>query len=260
MASFSLTKALVASDPEAFQQATQSPFLSLAARGQMNSTLLGKWLANDRLYIHSYIRGIGRMLSDLSLPPNVPASADEPDTPSVKLLDWLVGAMVNIRREEKFFVDAARSYGINVNLETGSDGRVQQEAKLEGLRRFEGLFNSITLKQDDVIPWLEGVVVFWGTEKCYLDAWTWARGQLDEKRDASEDADGGALRKEFIPNWTSKEFVEFVDDLGAILDEAVNEAIKIHGESIKEQLLERSVRKWKALLAAEQAFWPEVKD
>ncbi|POR36351.1 Heme oxygenase-like, multi-helical [Tolypocladium paradoxum] len=258
MARFHLTRALIDSDADGFRKATQSAFLSNAARGKVPKDVLGQWLANDRLYIHGYIQGIGRMLSFLSLPETVPQVLDDDRETSTRLLAWLIDALVNIRREERFFVDTAAAFDISVNLETQADGTVPASAKLEGLRRFEALFAGLGPGDGTVLPWLECAVVFYGTEKCYLDAWSFAKKQLDDK-DGGGDADGGALRNEFIPNWTSEEFVEFVVELGDIIDEAVQEQIEAHGERVKAEIVERSLVKWRALLAAEQAFWPAMK-
>jgi hypothetical protein len=100
--------------------------------------------------------------------------------------------------------------------------------------------------------------VYWGTEKCYLDAWTWAKSQLTADQDASEDADGGALRNDFIENWTSREFAQFVNDLGHIIDEAVREEVDKGGENTGKQFLARGRAKWTDILAAEELFWPKV--
>ncbi|KAM5347807.1 hypothetical protein ACJ41O_007631 [Fusarium nematophilum] len=253
--SYSLTRQLLSSDEAAYKRATQSEFLRLAANGKASKEILGRWLANDRLYIHSYIRGVGRWMSFLEYPDVVRRGEDPGAT--TRILDWVVGALVNIRREEKFFVDTAAQYGIEINLETQADGRVASSTKLDGLRRWEALFHSVS-PGDDVFPWLEAAVVYWGTEKCYLDAWSWAKAQLTVQEDPSKDADGGALRKEFIDNWTSQEFVEFVDDLGRIIDEAVAKAVEQKGEDIKAQLFKRASVKWRDVLLAEEAFWPTI--
>ncbi|KAH8736313.1 hypothetical protein BGZ61DRAFT_441807 [Ilyonectria robusta] len=257
MSSFSLTGALLASDDDGYRRATQSQFLRLAANGQASKEILGRWLANDRLYIHSYIRGIGRLISFLQFPDTVPDSADNSGS-TTKLLDWLVGALVNIRREEKFFVKTAAQYGIEINLETDHDGRVPQNAKLEGLQRWEALFDSLAPESGHELPWLEAAVVYWGTEKCYLDAWSWAKAQLTVQEDASKDKDGGALRNEFIDNWTSKEFSKFVDELGTIINEVVQEQVEKRGESAKHELFKRAEAKWVEILIAETAFWPNL--
>ncbi|XP_044717437.1 transcription regulator [Hirsutella rhossiliensis] len=239
MARLRLTQALVASDVAAYRKATQSAFLRDAARGEVSKHLLGRWLANDRLYIHGYIKGVGRLLSFLSLPEAVPEARAERKTPATRLLSWMIDALVNIRREEAFFVDTAAAFGI----------------PLEGLRRFEALFDGLAPGDSGVLPWLECAVVYYGTERCYLDAWSYARSHLKSDADVSGDLDGGAVRREFIPNWTSAEFVTFVDELGDIIDDAVDQQVALHGESIRSDLMERSLVQWRALLAAEEAFW-----
>lgn len=128
-APFSLTQTILASDPLAYKSATQSTFLTRASEGRVSKHHLGQWLSNDRLYIHGYIRGVGRLLSFLRLPETVEDKADVSE--STKLLHWMIDALVNIRREEEFFVRTAAEYGISLDL---SD-------KLEGLRRFETLFD-----------------------------------------------------------------------------------------------------------------------
>ncbi|CEI69207.1 hypothetical protein FVEN_g4041 [Fusarium venenatum] len=253
--SYSLTKQLLSSDEQGYKRATQSEFLRLAGHGKASKDLLGLWLANDRLYIHSYCRGLGRLLSFLEFPDTVQRDVDPGAT--TQLLDWIVAALVNIRREEKFFINTAFEYGININLEA-KDGRVDSSSKLEGLRRWEALYSSVSPNENDVLPWLEAAVIYWGTEKCYLDAWSWAKSQLSENIDGSGDADGGAVRKEFINNWTCKEFVDFVDDLGKIIDDAVANVVKEKGEDAKKQLFKRVQGKWQGVLEAEEAFWPAV--
>ncbi|KAH6895948.1 hypothetical protein B0T10DRAFT_587547 [Thelonectria olida] len=256
MSTFSLTHALLICDDSGYQKATQSEFLRLAANGKTSKEVLGEWLANDRLYIHSYVRGIGRLIGFLQFPDTAPAPDQNPDAPT-RLLDWFVSALLNIRREEKFFVKTAAQYGIQINLET-QDGRVPRDAKLEGLRRWEALFEGVSPGVGDKLPWLEAAIVYWGTEKCYLDAWSWAKSQLTADQDASQDADGGALRNEFIDNWTSREFAEFVSELGHIIDDAVREEIDKGGENTGKQFLARGRAKWTDILSAEEMFWPKT--
>lgn len=249
----SLINHLLSSDEAAYKRATQSSFLASAARGDLPKDVLGQWLANDRLYIHNYIRGTGNLLSFLQLP-----AASSSSSPVVRLLDWAIEALVNVRREEKFFVDTAAQYGITVDLPTSADGlHVSETAKVDGLHRFEHLFGSVESSDNIILPWLEAAILFYGTEKCYLDAWSWTKSQQGSG-DGTKDADGGALRKEFIPNWSSPEFGAFVDRLGSIIDEAVADEIKDHGEGIKARLTKRAEAIWHEVLAAEEAFWPAV--
>ncbi|CAM1511905.1 Fc.00g094180.m01.CDS01 [Cosmosporella sp. VM-42] len=117
-----------------------------------------------------------------------------------------------MRREEKFFVDTAVKYGIEINLDPQNIGRVPESAKLVGLRRWEKTFDSAVFQ----------VTVQGG--------------------DPSQDQDGGAVRIEFINNWTSAEFVTFADELGVIIDEAVEEEVKLRGQVKKFSVIELEQR------------------
>jgi hypothetical protein len=73
------------------------------------------------------------------------------------------------------------------------------------------------------------------------------------------------LRKEFIPNWTSKEFEEFVDKLGWFVDEVWKTDITVG----RRQILEAEKRGWERyiknglwgeLLEIEKVFWPVVEE
>ncbi|KAI9705611.1 MAG: hypothetical protein M1836_006367 [Candelina mexicana] len=252
----SFTQALVASDPAGFQRATQSPFLRRAAQGTLSKEVLGRWLANDRLYIHGYLRAAGRLLSFLRLPQVVPAALAELHAdPASKLLAWTIDDLINIQQEERFFVDTATRYGINMNLPTDEHGQVPVSAKMPGLRQFEALFDGLQPGDEGLLPWIEGAVMFYGTEKCYLEAWMWAKSQVDDTdKDGADDKDGGAVRREFIADWTSPEFVAFVKRLADIIDAAV----QTQEDDAKEALLQRGLVKWREILAAEEAFWPVI--
>ena len=59
-----------------------------------------------------------------------------------------------------------------------------------------------------------------------------------------------ALHREFIPNWTSAAFTEFVDKLASVTDalaRASGEEERIACESL-----------WERVLQLEARFWPEV--
>lgn len=216
--------------------------------------------------MQGYIRLTASLLRLLHLPAKpVPSkSAGGIDT---RLLDWLVAALVNIRREERFFVDVAERYGVRVDI--SEDGVVRGDRKIEGLKRFEGLFGRLTSVEFEKereasgkrMPWLEGVVVFWATERVYFEAWSWAKEKAglvaNGNVDVSKDQDGGAMRREFIPNWTNDEFRIFVRGLESILNDAVEE-LSGEDESIRKEVYERAEGVWKDLLECEAAFWPEV--
>ncbi|KAK2002690.1 heme oxygenase-like protein [Colletotrichum falcatum] len=249
----SLVQHLLASDPESYARATQSRFLSAAAKGAMPRDVLGRWLANDRLYIHAYIKGVGRLLDALDLPDLASTTAEPPVTE--RLLQWLVDALVNVRREEKFFVETAARFDIEVNLPASRAGVVEQDSKLDGLKRFERLFGRLS-KGPQPLGWLEGAILLYATEKCYLDAWSGARDGLEASADGSRDADGGALRREFIPNWSSDAFRAFVDELGAIIDQGYEDAVKKGELGVENRLQQRALGVWREVMLAEETFWP----
>lgn len=268
--SWSLTEHLLSLSPDKYKEATQAPFLLAAAEGRLSKDTLGQWLANDRLYIHAYIRAAGTMLAALDLPQEVPKA----EATETQLVDWFIEALVAVRREERLFIDVASRYGLRVDLlEPGkaalgpaeTSGQVASENKLLGLVMIEEQFRSVGPSAVNTsgalsLPWLEGAVTFWATERCYLDAWSWAKSRqsMVGSSPVKEDADGGALRREFIPNWSSAEFAEFVGRLGSIIDHAVSKTLESLGEEAKEGLLKRVEGKWKSLIAAEAAFWPVI--
>ncbi|GAB1319308.1 Putative bifunctional TENA-E protein [Madurella fahalii] len=291
-AAWSLTSHLLETQQPLYKSVTQHPFLLAGAEGRLDKETLSRWLANDRLYIHSYIRAAGKLLATLDLPREVSGSQEAFET---QLADWLIESLAAIRKEERFFIDVADRYGLAIEIgiplistqdTTSKDGNGNGE--LPGLGMMRSVFASVstvpvTAPPDPdsarpapasitaiattpppPLPWLEGALTFWGTERCYLDAWSWAK---DKARECSvpggKDADGGALRKEFIPNWSSPEFAQFVDRLGGLIDAAVGEVLEgcAEGEErerAREDILARVEGRWRTLLVAERAFWPEV--
>ena len=107
---------------------------------------------------------------------------------------------------------------------------------------------------------LEGLVVLWATEECYLRSWRYAASFAGEKEDGNvgeggRDADGGALRLRFIPNWTSGEFEAFVRRIGDVVDEM---ASLIKGAEEGELTRGRCLEWWRQVLWLEERFWPAI--
>ncbi|KAF2012794.1 heme oxygenase-like protein [Aaosphaeria arxii CBS 175.79] len=255
---WTLTSHLLTTHTSKFTLATQSAFLREAASGTLPKSTISSWLANDRLYMLGYIRLTGELLRIIKLP-NKPTPSKDAGTIEVRLLDWLVDALVNIRREERFFMDVAERFGIDVDI-SSEGGGVPEERKVEGLKKFEKIFDKLTTgaQPKSFLPWLEGVVTFWATEKVYFEAWSWAKRQAEgADADVSKDQDGGAMRTEFIPNWTNDEFIKFVDTLETLLNEGVEEAVK-GDEELKKQVIDRASGAWFELLDAEENFWPKI--
>lgn len=119
---------------------------------------------------------------------------------------------------------------------------------------------------------LEGLVVLWATEVCYLRSWKYAASFMEGKDEGGEDgegakrnnaaegaadADGGALRKKFIPNWSSPEFEAFVNCIGDVVDET---ASQIKGAEEAEKMRGLCLDWWRQVVWLEEKFWSDVQD
>jgi thiaminase len=100
---------------------------------------------------------------------------------------------------------------------------------------------------------LEGLAVLWATEICYLRSWRYAASFLKLRGEESKDADGGALREKFIPNWSSVEFEDFVNRIGDVLDEMAGQ---IKGAEEAEIMRGRCLEWWRQVVWLEERFWP----
>ena len=230
-----------------YNQATTHPFLSHAAHGTIPKPLLSQWLSQDRLYAQSYIRFIGALLSKTRLP-------DHPGTTTVenRVADLLIDALVNIRRELDVFGDVAGQFGLDLEGGGGAGGEKLFEPN-PITHSYIDLFMSASSPATSL---LEGMVVLWATEICYLRAWQYAR-DTSTQTGVEEDADGGALRKHFIPNWTSAEFEAFVARIGNVVDEMAG-LVLVDGREGREDVLGRCALWWRQVLYLEGRFWPDV--
>jgi thiaminase len=144
----SLTQHLLNLNPDAFKRATQTKFLEHAGNGTLSKELLQQWLAQDRLYAQAYVRFAGRVISELQLPQTA-----DPEHINERLLGLFLDALVNVRRELKFFEDTAARYGLDI------DARVEGE----GVRGYKVLFEGTAEKGD----MLRNMILLWGTEKVF---------------------------------------------------------------------------------------------
>ena len=72
-------------------------------------------------------------------------------------------------------------------------------------------------------------------------------------------ADGGAIRKELLPNWTSEAFGEVVKGVEALVDEVAAVERKRLGDGDEWKVMEsRCDEAWRQILWLEERFWPDV--
>lgn len=254
---WALTTHLLAINNEQLLRATKHPFLERAAKGTLPKPLIAQWLANDRQYLQGYLSTISHTLNLVrSTHKSTAASGAEPGI-ETRLISWLEAGIENGEREIRLFQEVAEIYNIEIHPSPLPDN-----IKSEGLRRYEALFASVASQTPNpFIPWLEGAVLLWSTEKVYYDAWSWARRQdtQSSSRNYDNDQDGGAMRREFIPNWSNRDFMMFVEQLERIVNEGVTIAVN-RDEERWANVKSRADPIWRALLDAEEAFWPAVPD
>ncbi|PYI10435.1 transcription regulator PAB1642 [Aspergillus sclerotiicarbonarius CBS 121057] len=251
----SLTDHLLTLTPSTLHTSTTHPFLHAAGTSTLSKATLSAWLSQDRLYAQSYIRFIGLLLSKIRLPYTTPTTnASNPSSSPLesRILSLLTSALLNIRRELTFFETVATEYNLDLTVPPPGETTFGPS---EATHAYTDLFLSAG---SSGVTLLEGLVVLWATEVCYFRAWGFARGIMEKDNTNAEkggDADGGALRERFIPNWTSEEFGRFVDEIGGLVDEVARRGGE--GESGKE-MLGRCERWWRQVVWLEGMFWPEV--
>lgn len=240
-----LTSSLLESSSDEFTAATQHPFLISAGKGTLAKHDLSRWLSQDRLYAETYISFITSLIARVTLPYNF--ISDKSSSLRWRIVNLLTGALTNIHREIDFFTTTAQKYDLRLDqpFSSGANTFAPNSVTAQYLRLFTS-FN-----QDQSQSLLEGLLVLWATEKCYLEAWTYASTFSAQDVKSSDDADGGALRDEFIPNWSSAEFEAFVNDIAEVTDELAAREGALKKIEVFKAL-------WLHVLEIERGFWPDV--
>jgi thiaminase len=237
-----LTTYLISINHDQLLRTTRHPFLARAANGTLPKALVEQWLANDLAYLAVY-KGISEQTLALV------RHTSSPEDVESRLVAWLEAAVQNGTREQNLFGEVAQIYGLDLTL-----------TKNLGLTRYESLFADFTSTPPNTfLPWLEGAVILWAMEKVYYEAWSWSRKQdvQTSPRSYENDLDGGAMRREFIPNWSNRDFLMFVEQLERIINEGVSTSVK-GDDKLWAQVRDRTEGVWRGVLNAEEAFWPDV--
>ncbi|PLB40779.1 putative transcription regulator PAB1642 [Aspergillus candidus] len=275
-------------------KAIAHPFLTSAGKGTIPTHLLSAWLAQDRLYAQTYIRFIGHLLSKIDLPvlpPSQKAAENEKQKQKEKKTEahqsaasTLSACLSNILTELAFFGSIADEYGLDLtpytsfptlssaagsSTTTTTNNEEREKGPNPTTQSYTDLF--IASSASPTASLLEGLVVLYATELCYLRAWRHAASILSERlrgnnADGGEDADGGALRR-LIPNWASVEFEEFVGRIGEVVDFVAEcEGLSSLGEGGQggggeddvDGMLGKCEKWWRQVVWLEERFWPDV--
>ena len=198
------------------------------------------------------------MLAKVHLPLEID---DHHESLEWRIVDMLSGALANINKELQFFAQTAKKYGLDLMRRPPpvSSGRRRPFAASPVTEEYIQLFRSFgdedpNGKKKKIL--LEGMLVLWATEKCYLAAWGYSKSSSprelqEQQEDDDDDDDGGALRGAFIPNWTAPKFYEFVDHIAALTDELAGKEGATANEAVY-------IETWSQVLDMERRFWPSV--
>lgn len=219
----------------------QAPFLKQAGEGTLDPAVLSEWLAQDRLYAQNYINFAGALLSKIRLPVAVDSQSTEKK--AARLVSF---AVQNVIRELQFFEDTAARYNINLIPRWEGDG-LAEVGPNQTTRAYADLMLSATSPSASL---LEGLTLLYATEVCYLTAWGHAKSFVSSSSNQASNKVEEALQKEFIPNWTCEEFVEFVKDCKTVMDEAASKT--------SEEDRQRALQVYRQVLWFEEKFWPAV--
>lgn len=230
-----LTSYLLRLDPAAYTAATEQPFLVAAARDTLQTQPLLQWLLQDRHYAITYISFVSAILAKV----NIPTTSDRTSTIYWDIVDTLIFSLTNIKTELETFDKVLKD-----------DFGWSSDSEVEGspiTRVYKDLFAGSSAPKASL---LEGLVVLWATERCYYDAWWYARNTIK----SVGLGEGGVMTRVFIPNWTSKDFKGFVDKLESLVNGLVKEEDFDGGDPE----WQRCIEVWRQVLWVEERFWPEV--
>jgi len=232
-----LTEHLLQLNVTGFTNATQHRWLRLIGQGRLSKDAQLQWLLQDRMYAMSYVPFIGSLLAKVHLS----NTNKRTKTTQWAIADMLIGALVNIKRElEMFEVTLEQHY-------SWSRWDDVETRLVPATVAYQNLMAAATSPSSDL---LAGLTLLWAMEKCYLEAWRFTKSQGPE--DNASEGNGDVVRDVLIPNWTSPEFVAFVDDIGQLLDRWYSRS-EATSESTK-----RCEDVWQQVLHCETQFWPKV--
>ena len=171
-----LTSHLLQLDPGGLKKATEHPFLSQAGNGTLPTDTLRSWLAQDAHYARGYVKFVAGLLTHLDLPSRICASGQDPQLEGAhvsnntslnwRVLDLLVGALANVKRELEFFEATSRRYELNIESSPGFEALNLDTAA------YVDHFESIAKGKGPQML-LRGLVTLWATEYVSVPQEVW---------------------------------------------------------------------------------------
>ena len=134
-----------------YDEAINHPFLHSAGLRTLNNDLLALWLSQDRIYAgHAYPRFIGYLMTKIPFASHHGVNSEQ-ELKNQRILRILAFCVENIVREESFFRDTSKKFGLP--LDVWNEREATRNYTAEMLR----VGSSLSLE--------EGLVFLWAMEK-----------------------------------------------------------------------------------------------
>ncbi|KXN81682.1 hypothetical protein AN958_03929 [Leucoagaricus sp. SymC.cos] len=202
-----------------YADAINHPFLVAAGNGTLSPDRLALWLSQDRIYAaHAYPSFIGALITNIPWDSSHPLGSP-PELRNQRVLSLLVYCLENVVREVNFFKDTAAKWGLPIEGWKERKGTRDYTAEMARISKNGSLS--------------DGLIFLWAMERVcicimtlfnfreaqlvsqvYLDAWTFVHNQLQ-----SSGQDRSSAVATFATNWSSPDFIDFVNKLVKVVDD-----------------------------------------
>ncbi|KAJ7766938.1 heme oxygenase-like protein [Mycena olivaceomarginata] len=212
----SLKAQLVQSAP-AYTEAVNHPFLQAAGNGTIDKCPFGLWPSQDRIYAgYAYPKLLGALIAAIPFNKSHQAESESANrgisTTPTACLDYLV-------KQGDFF----GTFDLDMWKE--------RKGTRDYIAEMDSVGNSKNIE--------EGLIFLWAMEKVGL----LVSCSLPALERPFQKSPTESLVMQFVENWSSPEFVKFVDELAALAN-----ATKVPAERAKEN--------WDRVIELEKDFWP----
>ncbi|KAE8223333.1 hypothetical protein CF319_g3620 [Tilletia indica] len=270
-----LTHHLLSLCPAEADRATIThPFITSIGRGTIEPARLEAWLAQDRHYIlRGYLPLMGSMLANVPLPATGVGHHIGPSSEESKrymgTVELMGDAISNAIREAKFFEQTAADAGFDLSVGPPRTTPAQSEAEdsSQHLQPQALPFHPLAPETDAYLNYMsrvahtgtfiEQLTLLWAMEILYYRAWSQAASNRAKSPSPSSTStpftqpQSEALTA-LIHNWSSAEFLNFVELLGDLLDMYGGKGDITRLDS---DVLARVQGVWRQVVYLENGFW-----
>nr|POE62916.1 hypothetical protein CFP56_03819 [Quercus suber] len=243
----SMINLLLSRSSTAVAAATQQQFLSNAGCGTLSAVALCQWLAQEIHISRALIPFVGSLIGKIRIPESDKLQCD----PIFRATDLLCSAVNNMKKELEFIEATKRKYFLQVPKEEPNPAT-------------KGIIDLLHSASTAPVSLLEGLVVL-----CFIAArdnsshYTLPSYLTPSRPSGYGSSDGlrpldnahiVALHESFIQNWTSINYIRFVEACKDIVDEIAN--AQTSGNGAQEMMA--CERAFKQAIWLWDQIWPEM--